>query len=264
MAASTNSSPVDKLINYGDISEMEATPDYVKEFGFSAEHIPELISMAGDKELNFGDVDSLEVWAPVHAVRALGQLRAKEAIEPLTNLIHELDDDWMSTELSNFFAEIGHNEIPALQKYIGDSSHESYERADAAMSLTQIVEKHPELRNKCVTILTEELENFASNSPDLNACLIGELIDLNAVESAPVIERAFAENQVIPYLVGDWGEVQVSLGLKTREEVPIRRFSPQEIFEYYGYKTKAQKPLGFATNLTTKQKKKNKKSKKHK
>jgi hypothetical protein len=30
MAASTNSSPVDKLINYGDISEMEETPDYVK------------------------------------------------------------------------------------------------------------------------------------------------------------------------------------------------------------------------------------------
>jgi HEAT repeat protein len=31
----------------------------------------------------WADQNSMEVWAPVHAWRALGQLRAEEAIKPL-------------------------------------------------------------------------------------------------------------------------------------------------------------------------------------
>jgi hypothetical protein len=69
MAASSYPSPVDKLLTYGDISEMQEVPNYVEELGFSADHIPDLIRMATDKELNSADTESLEVWAPVHAVR---------------------------------------------------------------------------------------------------------------------------------------------------------------------------------------------------
>lgn len=261
MAASSYPSPVDKFLTYGDISEMQEVPNYVEELGFSADHIPDLIRMATDKELNSADTESLEVWAPIHAVRVLGQLRASEAIPPLINLFHELDDDWMGSELPDVFGMIGPAAIPALEAYVADSSHESFERTDAATALTRIAQNHPDVRDQCVTILTNLLERFAENDPDMNACLIGELVDLKAIESAPVIERAFAANRVVPFLVGDWGEVQVSLGLKTREEVPLRRFSLEEISDYYGLGL-VRKPRGFATTASTPSKNKKKSNKK--
>ena len=53
-------------------------------------HIPELIKMATDEELNQGDSDSQVVWSPVHAWRALGQLKASEALEHLLGLLYQL------------------------------------------------------------------------------------------------------------------------------------------------------------------------------
>jgi len=54
--------PVDKLLTYGkpELSEAEDWPNYL-EFGFTPEHIPDLIRMATDKELNKADPESLEV-----------------------------------------------------------------------------------------------------------------------------------------------------------------------------------------------------------
>jgi len=76
--------PVDKLLTYGESNLMtpDKWPDY-QELGIGPEHIPDLIQMATDEELNEADVESREVWAPTHAWRALGQLRAVEAVEPL-------------------------------------------------------------------------------------------------------------------------------------------------------------------------------------
>jgi hypothetical protein len=50
--------------------------------------------------------------------------------------------------------------------------------------------------------------------------------DLQAVEAAPLIEQAFNAHKVDEAFMGDWDEVQVYLGLKTREEVPRKQFSP--------------------------------------
>ena len=88
-----NYSPlVSSLLTYGDGRELRQWPDYL-ELGFKPEHIPDLIEMATDEKLNKGDPKSLEVWAPVHAWRTLAQLKAEEAVEPLTTLLRMFDSD---------------------------------------------------------------------------------------------------------------------------------------------------------------------------
>jgi hypothetical protein len=119
---------------------------------------------------------------------------------------------------------IGPAAIDPLQAYLADSSHDSFDRATAINSLSQIAQKFPDVRNECVAILTQQLEQFADNESEFNAFLIGELLDLNAVESATVMERAFAANKVDTFVVGDWDDAQVSLGLKDASEVPKRKF----------------------------------------
>jgi hypothetical protein len=253
--------PVDKLLTYGG-TKLKVIPNYVEELGFSAEHIPQLISMASDKHLHAADMDSLESWAPVHAWRVLGQLRATEAIEPLIALFHELDDDWSTTELPDIFGAIGPAAIEPLQAYLADSSHDSFDRATAMNSLSRIAQNFSDVRNECIAILTQQLERFADNEPVFNAFLIGDLIDLKAVESAPIMERAFAADNVDTFLIGDWDYVQVSLGLKDPIEVPKPKFTMEEMLARFAPKNQQKTSLGFAPSQSSKAQKSSKKKKK--
>jgi hypothetical protein len=63
------------------------------------------------------------------------------------------------------------------------------------------------------------LELFAVNGPGANGFLVASLVDLHAVEAAPLIEQAFAATCVDLVVIGDWDAVQIALGLKSAEEV---------------------------------------------
>ena len=70
--------PVSKLLTQGDCRPTAGKwPNYL-ELGLTQEHIPELIRMLTDEDLIWAPSDSLEVWAPMHAWRALGQLQTVE------------------------------------------------------------------------------------------------------------------------------------------------------------------------------------------
>ena len=74
-------------------------------------------------------------------------------------------------------------------------------------------------------MLEERLERFEENEPDVNAFLVEALVELEAKEAAPLIERAFAQGYVDPMVMGDWEDVQVELGLKSAEEIAPKQVS---------------------------------------
>lgn len=223
--------PVDKLLALGDPRNMIGWPDYVA-LGLGLEHSPDLIRMALDEELHWADSDSLEVWSPIHAWRALGQLRAESAVEPLLGLLHRIDDDqddWVGEELPEVYGMIGPAAIPVLATYLADASHGHWARVAAAASLTKLGQQHPESRSECVAVLTRQLERYTENTEALNGDLIAELLDLKAVESAPVMERAFAAGQVEQDIAGDWEDVQIDLGLRRTRETPKPNYAASMI-----------------------------------
>jgi HEAT repeat protein len=217
------SPPVDRLLTYGSCLELREWPSYLT-LGFTAEHVPELIQMATDEDLHFADSDSLEVWAPVHAWRTLGQLRAEAAITPLVGLLSHIDedeeDDWTPEELPYVFAEIGPAAIPELAAFLADDQHSVYSRAAAANGLQHIAEKQPTARDAVVAILIRQLERFDDQEENFNAFLISALVELKAAEALPVIEHAFAAGAVEEFVMGDWEDVQIRFGLKTERETP--------------------------------------------
>ncbi len=223
MTTTSYGPPVDKLLTLGDAHDsMDHWPDYVA-LGLGPEHIPDLVRMATDEEPRQADSEGLEVWAPIHAWRALGQLRAEAAIEPLTGLLHQIDDDdddWVGEELPEVYGMIGPAATQALAAYLADASHPLYARIAAAHSFAEIGKSHPGSRADCVAALTAQLERFAENDHTLNAFLVSFLIDLKAIESAPVMERAFAAGRVELPVAGDWEDVQIGLGLRQTRETP--------------------------------------------
>ena len=111
------------------------------ELGLSAAHVPELIELALDGELRWRVLVSAEVWAPIHAWRALGQLRAVEAASPLTQLfknVDRYDDDWVLEELPSIFAMIGAATVPVLTDYLADDSNDVLARITATDSLARV------------------------------------------------------------------------------------------------------------------------------
>jgi hypothetical protein len=222
--------PVDKLLTIGEC-EMNEFDDY-SGYGFTTEHIPELIRMAGDDSLHWALSDSTEVYAPIHAWRVLSQLKATEAIEPLLQLLHTYqDNDWVQEEIPLVMEKIGPATLPALRQYISKPEHIVFPRISAARGVSLIGEADPAYRNECVKILTRQLHQFETNEETLNAFLISYLIDLKAVESADTIEKAYAAERVDLTILGDWEDVQIELGLLSERKTPKRNYVMEDLEE---------------------------------
>ncbi len=265
--------PVDALLTLGDARDSVGKwPDY-SEYGIGAEHIPDLIQLATDPELHWADSESLEVWAPIHAWRALGQLRAEEAIAPLLNLFHELEeDDWVGEELPRVYGMIGAAAIPALTAYLADTSRGISPRISVAHALAEIGMSHAEARETCITALTRQLEAFRKNDRELNGFLISYLVDLQAIEIAPLMQRAYAAGRVDEIVMGDWEDVQVALGLKSDFERDAEFFmddiedlDPEDRpFAFKPQSAAKRKKAKTKRNMARKSRKQNRKKKKRK
>ena len=258
MSISNYQPPVAELLNYGDCRQYKEWPNYVQELNLEEKHIPQLLKMATDEELNQGDSDTPEIWSPVHAWRALGQLKAAQALEPLLGLLNNRDDDWISTDFPTLCSLIGPEAIPYLEKFLADTSNNFFARADAAQSLESISHKYPETREHNIAVIAGELEKFRDNNVTFNGLLIGMLVDLQAVETINLIEEAYQANQVDTFITGDWDYIQVEFGLKTRDEVLANQSSQKQItpslFLTTSKTKKTAKGFGSSQSKTTKKK----------
>lgn len=232
MAIFDYSEPVARLLTEGECSSDTSQPwlDY-QSLGIRDRDIPDLIQMATDQALYDLDANALETWAPIHAWRALGQLGATGAVNPLLQQANEYVDeegwwDWMAMELPTVFAMIGESILPNLVTVIHDRTRSSWARVIALDGLTALAQRSEEsngsVRQQCIAALLEELAYFVENPPEFNSFVIGALSKLRVVTAAPLIEQAFAAGAVDEMMHGDWNEIQVQLGLKSRIGVPRR------------------------------------------
>ena len=215
--------PVDKLLLLGEARRQHSMFD-CSTLGLTPEHVPELIRMALDEQLHAGPGDSKIVYAPVHAMWALAELRAEAAVVPLLGLLRWVDeqqDDWVGECLPIVLARIGPASLAPVAEYLANPAHGLWARVGAAHALEELGNQHPEARSECVARLIAQLERFEGQTETLNAFLISYLLRLRAVEAAPVMERAFSEGLVDEAVHGDWEDAQIELGLKkSREHAP--------------------------------------------
>ncbi|KST62745.1 HEAT repeat domain-containing protein [Mastigocoleus testarum] len=216
--------PVDKLLTFGNCYNYgNQWRDYIAELDLGSQHIPDLIQMAIDGEFYGVDSGDFKNWGPVHAWRALAQLGAEEAIEPLMQLFHQREDcDLVSEEMPKVFGKIGAMAIPYLQTYLADPSHGLFPRIAATNSLEEIANHHPIARSQSIGVLTQQLKLFNQNPTELNGFLVASLTHLQAKESALVIKSAFEtvtnEGEIVPEdIAGTWDEIKQALGVTDDE-----------------------------------------------
>jgi hypothetical protein len=230
--------PVDQLVTLGEIKFPDAWLDY-RALGLSDEHVPALAGMLEDEDLQWeawrkGD-DSGRFWAPAHAWRALGQLgaSASAAVEPLIRLLlRSLDSDWSSEEIPRVLGMIGPSALPAVREALGPAAANAEEPMGSARlgsALVYLARAHPETRGDAVAAVMDQLRAWPGQHETINAFLISDLIDLGAVEAAPLMEAAFAGEAVDESVAGDWEDVQVEMGLLSERITSPRPFLYEDI-----------------------------------
>ncbi len=260
--------PVSELLEFGE-ADWREWDDY-SIFGFTQEDIPELIRLGKDRELIVG-VDDAELgydtlWAPLHAWRALVQMQATEAIFPLLDVFDWVDDtdsDLVSEGLSDAFQKFGPTVIEPLAMYLQEPHHDRWAYTSIAEILGHIGVQHPETRDRVVEIITSVLdEKYESNHGDVNGFWISDLLDLKAVESYPVIKKAFDAQKVNLRIAGDLEDVELEFGMREKRDTPAPNMPiPPDLMRTFQEMDAAQK-TGRDGEKSKKEKNKQKQAKK--
>lgn len=218
--------PVSELLEFGE-ADWTKWDDY-SAFGFTQEHVPELIRLGKDRALIVGidndDIPYAALWAPLHAWRTLVQMQATEAIFPLLDVFdwsNETDSDLISEGLSDAFRKFGPAVIEPLAMFLHEPYHNMWAYVSTAEILGRIGVKHPENRDRVVNIITTVLdEKYEYNDGDINGYWIADLLDLKAVESYPIIKKAFDAKKVNLRIAGDLEDVELEFGMREKRDTP--------------------------------------------
>jgi hypothetical protein len=257
-------------MTFGDPRETwkwsQGDPDYVQLFDLSEQDIPQLLTEARqwiERQDWPDDQEDLTIYAPVHAWRALAQLKAIDVVPDLLDMMvvmDEQDDDWHLQEFPDVFGMIGPEVIPALVTLLNNDTQGDFSRSCVAHGLCEIAKRHPTTRGRVIEALNSPLNQSINNTEMLNAFIVGYLLDLQAAESAEVIERAYAADRVDTTVVGNWNTVRDELGVEGLGLVPEKLAGQQvNLFNWTPAHRDTQVHHGIEIRTTSKHKRKKRK-----
>jgi hypothetical protein len=222
--------PVAGLLAIGDPGAAGADVR-VAALGLAQEHVPDLVRMAVDPELNEAPSDSPQVWAPYHAMQALKELDASAFVVDLMPLVELDDDDWIREELPELFGRVGRPALAPLQSYLTDHARSEWTQGLAARALGEVGLQHPELHAEVVAILGEVLRDAERYDELVCTYAMDALVEMEAAEALPLIRRGFELDKVDPMMRGDWGEILDQLGVDPEPGDPLLVLSRQRAEE---------------------------------
>lgn len=233
------SPPVSRLLAYGSPNAFkpEDWPDYVGELGFTAEHVPELLTLMQDTAL--ADIDPDEppplpdyadpelLWcAPVHAWRALAQLKVLAIFDHAIDLSQSSIEEWAREEFVDIIQRWGPAVIDPVVQLIEPNLTDD-DILFLINGLFELPEHYPETRDRVVAELMRWLETYPQNHKDINSFLVLGLLELKATESADLLEKVYASGRIDEFVPGTWARVQVDLGLKEESDFTEEELRPE-------------------------------------
>lgn len=222
--------PVAQLLFIGDPKDTylaESWADYPATYGLTEAHLPSLIALANE-EATFQHFDSEDpvVYAPIHALQAIGQLKTEAGVEALLKLIlrsetDKWDSDWHHERVPSAIALAGERCFAPVEAFLSDQKKTETSRVFLCAVPKYVAKANPKLREQAIAIYRRLLTQYKKQSRWLNATIVGDLVDLKDVDSADLIKEAFEANTVDVSVMGDWEEAFVELGLLDKRLSPV-------------------------------------------
>lgn len=246
MALFNYQSPVSQLLTCGAIKHGSDWRNYTQEFKLTLDDIPELLRLATDPIVNSWNSESVEVWGPAHAWRALSQFgtASLQAIAPLFKLLIDCpEDDYLADDLSTVVANIGPLAIPEIKTFLETCPKNEYRPIWVAIEgLEKIAERYPESRSLIFDTAIDQLAKYRHNDSGTNGFILGLLCKLENPDALPLIEKVFFEGKVDTDLVS-WEDIQIAFDIT--QPAP----SSDNLREFLKFQPRERdKPKGFGTS----------------
>jgi hypothetical protein len=211
--------PLDALLSLGP-AKPEQLARLQAELGIGQEHVPELIRLIRDRDLNTRLEDDAALWGSVHALDLLAELDLAAYVAELIPLF-DIDFDEVGDMLISLVGAVGAPAIAPLRAYLDDRSHWVWGRSRVANALQVAAEQHPELRDEVVAIMSGTLSGAEDDHDEVLTAAMAALVKFKAVEAVPLIRRAFELEKIDEYMMGPWGDVLAALGLEPDPDDPL-------------------------------------------
>jgi hypothetical protein len=200
--------------------------DYGATCGLTVADIPELTRLVWDEEpVHFEELDATSDWV-VHAFRGIVQLDPVVGLNLYLMLLDAFpEDDWLCEEFFGIARYVGAEAIEPVSDFLANHRKNEWSRIATANLLEELAQVRPEIRNSCVAVLMDQLKRYRQEVDNtVYSSLIGNLVQLKAVEAVDLIGDVFAHREVDEFVMGSWPWIQVELGVKRESD-----FSPEEL-----------------------------------
>lgn len=232
--------PVQQLMQAGDcrdhavFSYDPATwSRYLDQYNLHEAHIADLIAVIENCVLKteWGIDEGILFWSPIHAWRALSQLKATAAIPTLIRLLQQAGDwEWVIEEVPRVLGLIGPEAIEPVRQSLAMCELKPHVRNILYQSLRWIADTDPESRSLCIEPMALALEQ-GQEDPITQGLIVAHLLDLKAVESIESIRHAYQAGTVDLCVCGDLEDVEIALGLRETRSTPKPRYVWNKFFQ---------------------------------
>jgi len=172
---------VDALFTIGQPDKLASWPDYPDRYGLDESHIPVLVQLLSNADLPDATVTAGKDWAPLHAWRALGQLRAEDAVPVIFRQIETYaDNGWAIDEIPSVLALIGEPAIAPANAVLVSSRFSEGARIIAMEGLVQIANLDPLYKEPIYLLLSRYAQQPDLAVSALNALLVNKLVGLDS------------------------------------------------------------------------------------
>ncbi|GAA0727957.1 hypothetical protein GCM10009430_36630 [Aquimarina litoralis] len=193
-----NAQTLDKMRRFGCIPFNDPWPNYVKKFNLTNVHIKELTEVIDSSNLSLvTNRCSEEEFFPMHAWRALAQLKSKECVPVLLKaLLATVNKDafWYRIELPNMLKVIGSESIKSIEVFLKKEIDWDY-KVILIKGLVEIAINEPKQKNLIWSIIHNVLKDYKNNDLSFNASVLNEVFKLRPFESN-LIKTIIDENKI--------------------------------------------------------------------
>ncbi len=182
---------IEKLFSLGASGLVDKEVNYIK-LGLSSDDIEELVVVALDDRLHYGDVeDESHLYAPIHAINTLSQLSIREPFEKIFDLIKRYeDDDYLAEAIVSYAKRL--DILDTIDNSISDGSLSTI----AIETLNKILHKKvEEPKEKTIVVALEEPkepieEVVVAEEPKTKVEEFKEEVKIEKVELKPTIDSS--------------------------------------------------------------------------
>jgi HEAT repeat protein len=155
-----------------------------------------LLALLSDESFNDEPTESPLPWVPLHAWRALAQLHATSAIEPMVRIASSPDDSHAYGDFTKFSAEIGESAIAPLQAILADRSRPELQRTVAAKGLGGIgCQATGATRAGIVESLMDQIRNNPGDGW-INGTAVAALVAMDERTVGPEVLQMYKEGRI--------------------------------------------------------------------